>query len=124
MNSAPPPPGDSESPRDTARSAADEEANTTGLVGAPDPDADSSDAAARRDRAARDSARTRDGVRGRLQSVELSAVPPSMRATAAWAWRIVAVAAAVYVVLIVLSRMQVVVVPLAVALLLSALLQP
>ena len=74
-NSAPPPPGDSESPRDTARSAADEEANTTGLTGAPDPDADSSDAAARRDRAAGDGARARDGVRGRLQSDRASAGP-------------------------------------------------
>jgi predicted PurR-regulated permease PerM len=118
------PPGDSETPRDTAASAAAEEANTTGLTRAPDPDEDSSRAAAAADRAQRDDARSRDSLRSRLQSVELSAVPPGVRATAAWAWRIVAIAAAFYVLLLIVARIQVVVVPLAIALLLSALLQP
>jgi predicted PurR-regulated permease PerM len=118
---------DSETPRDTARSAAVEEDNTTGLTGAPDPDLDCSDEAAALDRARRDESRQRtepDGFRGRVASIDVSAVPPAVRATAAWAWRIVAIALALYVFLIVLSRLQVVIVPLAVALLLSALLQP
>jgi putative heme transporter len=118
---------DSETPRDTARSAAVEEDNTTGLTGAPDPDLDASGQAAALDRAHRDESRRRtepDGVRGRVASIDVSAVPPAVRATAAWAWRIVAIALAFYVFLIVLSRLQVVIVPLAVALLLSALLQP
>ncbi|HEV7653923.1 MAG TPA: AI-2E family transporter [Mycobacteriales bacterium] len=120
-------PGDSETARDTASSAAAEEDNTTGLTGAPDPDSDSSDEAAAQDRAERDDSRHRtepDGIRGRLASIDVSAVPPGVRATAAWAWRIVAIAAAFYVLLLVISRIQVVVVPLAIALLLSALLQP
>jgi putative heme transporter len=121
------PPGESETPRDTARTAAAEEHNTTGLTGAPDPDLDSSDQAAALDRAERDESRQRtepEGLRGRLASVDVSAVPAGVRATAAWAWRIVAIALAFYVVLTVISRIQVVVVPLAIALLLSALLQP
>jgi putative heme transporter len=120
-------PADSETPRDTAVSAADEERHTTGLTGAPDPARDSSEVAAERDRAQRDVARERsepNGVRGRMPSIDVAAVPPGIRATAAWAWRIVAIALAFYVFLIVLSRLQVVIVPLAVALLLSALLQP
>jgi putative heme transporter len=118
---------DSETPRDTAGVAAVEEANTTGLTGAPDPGLDSSEQAAALDRAHRDESRERtepDGFRNRVASVDVSAVPAGVRATAAWAWRIVAIALAGYVVLIVISRIQVVVVPLAVALLLSALLQP
>jgi hypothetical protein len=118
---------DSETPRDTAESAADEERHTTGLTGAPDPAHDSSEVAAERDRAQRDAARERSepgGLRGRIPSVDVTAVPAGVRATAAWAWRIVAIALAFYVFLIVLSRLQVVIVPLAVALLLSALLQP
>ena len=116
-----------QTPADTAASAAAEESNTTGLVGAPDPAADSSGRAAALDRVERDEARAgveRDSLRGRLQSVEVSAVPPGVRATAAWAWRIVAIALAVYVVLVVIARLRVVVIPLAVALLLAALFQP
>jgi len=118
---------DSETPRDTARSAEVEEDNTTGLTGAPDPDLDGSGEAAALDRAHRNQARQRtepDGFRGRVASIDVSAVPSGVRATAAWAWRFVAIALAFYVFLIVLSRLQVVIVPLAVALLLSALLQP
>jgi predicted PurR-regulated permease PerM len=120
-------PGDSETPRDTAVSAADEERHTTGLTGAPDPAHDSSQVAAGRDHAQRDAARERSepgGLRGRMPSVDVAAVPPGIRAAAAWAWRIVAIALAFYVFLIVLSRLQVVIVPLAIALLLSAVLQP
>ena len=51
-------------------------------------------------------------------------VPPGVRAAAAWAWRILAILLAAYVVLIVLARIRVVVIPLAIALLLAALLQP
>ena len=125
--SASPSPANSETPRDTSRSAAQEEANTTGLTGAPDPHQDASEQAATRDREHRDESRERTepgGVRGRMASIDVSAVPPGVRATAAWAWRIVAIALAFYVFLTVLSRLQVVFVPLAVALLLSALLQP
>ncbi|HST66824.1 MAG TPA: AI-2E family transporter [Mycobacteriales bacterium] len=113
---------DSESPRDTARSAAAEEELTTGLTGAPDPGQDSSDEATARDRRERDAARRRGD--GRVRSIDTTVVPPGVRATAAWAWRIVAIALAAYVILIVISRLRVVVIPLAVALLLSALLQP
>lgn len=95
----------------TGPTAAAEEANTTGLTGAPDPRVDDSDRAAARDRATAD----------RLDD---SGVPAGVRATAAWAWRIVAVAAAAYVLLWLIAKLQVVVVPLAIALLLSALLQP
>jgi predicted PurR-regulated permease PerM len=128
------PTGDGETARDTAASAAAEEMNTTGLAGAPDPASDSSGLARTQDRAERDVARARDrderegsgpeGMRGRVQSIDVSAVPPGVRAAAAWAWRIVAIAAAFYAVLLTVSRLQVVVVPLAIALLLSALLQP
>lgn len=120
-------PVDSETARDTAVSAEVEERHTTGLTGAPDPAQDSSRMAGERDHADRDAVRERsepDGRRGRLASVDVSAVPAGVRATAAWAWRIVAIALAFYVFLIVLSRLQVVIIPLAVALLLSALLQP
>lgn len=111
--------------RSTAESAAAEERNTTGLTGAPDPDRDSSEFAAERDRAVQDREGRRDaGGPGRVRSVDTSAVPPGVRATAAWAWRIVAIALAGYVLLLVIARIQVVVVPLVIALLLSALLQP
>jgi predicted PurR-regulated permease PerM len=116
-----------DSARTTAASAAAEEENTTGLVGAPDPAEDSSGLATARDRAQQDRDSRADAARGgpgRWGAVEASAVSPGMRATAAWSWRIVAVAAAGYVLLEVISRIQVVVVPLAIALLLSALLQP
>lgn len=116
-----------ETARTTAVSAAAEEDNTTGLAGAPDPADDSSEEATALDRVARDRddrENVATGGAGRFQAVDRSAVPPGMRATAAWAWRIVAVAAAGYVLLLIIARIQVVVVPLAIALLLSALLQP
>jgi predicted PurR-regulated permease PerM len=117
-------PGESDTPRDTAAAAAEEEANTTGLVGAPDPDEDSSHAATARDRAARDDARRDERRQTRSLSIDTTAVPAGVRATAAWAWRLVAIALAAYVVLVVIGRLRVVVIPLAIALLLSALLQP
>jgi putative heme transporter len=95
----------------TSASAAEEERNTTGLVRAPDPAEDSSDEAAARDRA------TRTGFGP-------GSVPPGLRATAGWAWRLLAIGAAGYFLLVGLSHIQVVVVPLAIALLLSAMLQP
>ncbi len=52
------------------------------------------------------------------------AVPRGLQVTAAWAWRLVAVAAAAYVVLWLVARTQLVIVPVAIALLLSAALQP
>jgi putative heme transporter len=111
----------------TAASAAAEEHNTTGLTGAPDPADDSSEEATARDHAERDRGHHRDVARGgpgRSESVDQTAVPAGVRATAAWAWRIVAIAAAGYVLLQIIAEVQVVVVPLAIALLLSALLQP
>lgn len=116
-----------EGARSTAASAAAEEKNTTGLTGAPDPAGDTSEFATERDREQRERDDQRDVARGgtgRFRPVDTTAVPPGVRATAAWAWRIVAIAAAGYVLLQVISRVQVVVVPLAIALLLSALLQP
>ena len=113
--------------RTTAASAAAEEDNTTGLVRAPDPAADSSAEAAATDRARQDHEVRRDEAGpgpSRFQPVEVSAVPPGVRATAAWAWRIVAIAGAGYVALLIIARIRVVVIPLAIALLLSALLQP
>jgi putative heme transporter len=114
-----------QTPADTAASAAAEESNTTGLVGAPDPAADSSGRAAALDRVERDEARAgQDGRLAQARSIDAAVVPPGVRATAAWAWRIVAIALAVYVVLTVIARIRVVVIPLAIALLLAALLQP
>ena len=118
------PPSESETPRDTAESAAAEEEHTTGLTGAPDPATDSADQAAARDRARREEARRRDSRLARVRSIDAAVVPPGIRAAAAWAWRIVAIALAAYVVLVIIGRLRVVVIPLAIALLLSALLQP
>jgi predicted PurR-regulated permease PerM len=106
-----PGPAEDDVAAETGRTAADEQTNTTGLTGAPDPREDASDAAAARDRATPD-------------RLDHTGVPAGMRSTAAWAWRIVAVAAAAYVILWIIARIQVVVVPVAIALLLSALLQP
>jgi predicted PurR-regulated permease PerM len=118
------PPSESEIPRDTAESAAAEEANTTGLTGAPDPATDSADQAAARDRAQWEEARRQEGRLARVRSIDVAVVPPGVRAAAAWAWRILAILLAAYVVLIAISRIRVVVIPLAIALLLAALLQP
>ncbi len=111
-------------PRDTAESAAAEEANTTGLTGAPDPATDSAEQAAARDRAQWEEARRQQGRLARVRSIDAAVVPPGVRAAAAWAWRILAILLAAYVVLIAISRIRVVVIPLAIALLLAALLQP
>jgi predicted PurR-regulated permease PerM len=118
------PPADSETPRDTAASAAAEEGNTTGLTGAPDPAHDSAAMAAARDRAQWEQARTRNSRLPLTRSIDAAVVPPGVRAAAAWAWRIIAIALAAYVVLMIIGRLRVVFIPLAIALLLSALLQP
>jgi predicted PurR-regulated permease PerM len=52
------------------------------------------------------------------------AVPDGLRAAAAWAWRLLILILAAWVALWVIAKLQVVVVPLAIALLLSALLSP
>ncbi len=93
-------PSESESPRDTAESAAAEEDNTTGLVGAPDPGTDTAEQAAARDRAQWEEARRQQGRLARVRSIDTAVVPPGIRATAAWAWRILAILLAAYVVLI------------------------
>jgi predicted PurR-regulated permease PerM len=118
------PPSESETPRDTAESAAAEEQNTTGLTGAPDPAADTAEAAAARDRADWEAARREQGRLARVRSIDVAVVPPGIRGAAAWSWRILAILLAAYVVLVALARVRVVVIPLAIALLLSALLQP
>jgi predicted PurR-regulated permease PerM len=118
------PPADSETPRDTAASAAAEERNTTGLTGAPDPARDSADLAAARDHADWEEAREHDGRMARVRPIDAAVVPPGVRAAAAWAWRIVAIALAAYVILVIIGRLRVVFIPLAIALLLAALLQP
>jgi predicted PurR-regulated permease PerM len=125
-DSAATPPAESETPRDTAASAAAEEEHTTGLAGAPDPDADTAVAAAARDRAARDEVRNRelDSIHTRFPSLDVAVVPAGVRAMAAWAWRIIAILLAFYIVLIAIARIRVVVIPLTIALLLAALLQP
>jgi predicted PurR-regulated permease PerM len=123
---ATPPPSESETPADTAVAAQAEEENTTGLTGAPDPDQDTVHAAAARDRAARDEAREQErvSIHGRFPSLDVAVVPAGVRAAAAWAWRIGAILLAFYIVLIAIARVRVVVIPLAIALLLAALLQP
>ena len=118
------PPSESETPRDTAESAAAEEANTTGLTGAPDPAEDTAEQAAARDRAQWEEARRQQGRLGLVRSIDAAVVPPGIRAAAAWAWRILAILLAAYVVLTALARIRVVIIPLAIALLLAALLQP
>ncbi|HEY7101748.1 MAG TPA: AI-2E family transporter [Mycobacteriales bacterium] len=118
------PPSESETARDTAESAAAEEENTTGLTGAPDPATDTADQAAARDRADWEAARREQGRLARVRSIDTAVVPPGIRAAAAWSWRILAILLAAYIVLVALARVRVVVIPLAIALLLSALLQP
>ena len=118
------PPSQSETPRDTAESAVAEEANTTGLTGAPDPAKDTAEQAAARDRAQWEEARAQQGRLARVRSIDAAVVPPGIRAAAAWAWRILAILLAAYVVLTALARIRVVIIPLAIALLLAALLQP
>jgi predicted PurR-regulated permease PerM len=51
-------------------------------------------------------------------------VPPGVRLAAAWAWRLLVVGAAVYVVTLVIGRLAEVIVPLAIALLITALFKP
>jgi predicted PurR-regulated permease PerM len=59
-----------------------------------------------------------------VHPIDAAVVPPGVRAVAAWSWRIVAIALAGYVLLTVIARVRVVIIPLAIALLLAALLQP
>jgi predicted PurR-regulated permease PerM len=96
------------------------EGGRTGLTGAPDPEADDEAAAA-----ARDGAAHRWLVAGRRKDpMGDTAVPRGLQIAASWAWRLVALAAAAWVVLQMIARTQLVIVPVVVALLLSALLQP
>lgn len=57
------------------------------------------------------------------QSID-EGVPRGVRTAAAWAWRFLVLAAAAYLLVWALARLRVVVIPLAIALLLAALLQP
>ncbi|MFL6128662.1 MAG: AI-2E family transporter [Mycobacteriales bacterium] len=96
------------------------EENRTGLTGAPDPRRDREDEAAALDRAAH-----RELVAARQHDpMGNNAVPRGLQVAAAWAWRLVVLAAAAWVLLLVVARTQLVLVPVLVALLLSALLQP
>src|SRR5215207_9907746 len=96
------------------------EEDRTGLTGAPDPQVDHENQAAAQDRAVH---RTLVADR-RRDPMGNNAVPRGMQIAAAWAWRVVALAAAGWVLLQVIARTQLVLVPVLVALLLSALLQP
>jgi predicted PurR-regulated permease PerM len=96
------------------------EEDRTGLVGAPDPKVDDEAQAVARDQAVH-----REVLRGRQHDpMGHNAVPRGMQVAAAWAWRIVALAAAGWVLLEVIARTQLVLVPVLVALLLAAFLQP
>lgn len=96
------------------------EEDRTGLTGAPDPDSDDEAQAA-----ARDDAAHRDLVDDRRRDpMGNTAVPRGLQISAGWAWRVVVLAAAAWVLLQIVARTQLVIVPVAVALLLSALLQP
>ena len=109
----------------TRRDPSHDDPDRTGLAGAPDPDFDDSAAARARDEAVQDAEaggqaeldRDRDPGGDR-------AVPRGMQVAAAWAWRLLVLAGAGYVLILVIARTQLVLVPLAVAMLLSALLQP
>ena len=119
------PPSDSETPADTAASAAAEEENTTGLTGAPDPGTDT-----------RPTSRPPGtGRNGRRPAASRAGWPGSARSTRPWSRPASGPPPpgrggssrsllAAYVVIIALSRIRVVVIPLAIALLLAALLQP
>jgi len=96
------------------------EEDRTGLTGAPDPQVDHENQAAAQDRAVH---RTLVADR-RRDPMGNNAVPRGLQIAAAWAWRVVALAAAGWVLLQVIARTQLVLVPVLVALLLSALLQP
>jgi predicted PurR-regulated permease PerM len=96
------------------------EDDRTGLTGAPDPGSDDDTLAA-----ARDDAAHRGLVADRRKDpMGNTAVPRGLQISAAWAWRLVALAAAAWVVLQIVARTQLVIIPVVVALLLSALLQP
>ena len=96
------------------------EEDRTGLTGAPDPHVDDEDQATTRDREVH---RTLVAER-RRDPMGDDAVPRGLQIAGAWAWRVVALAAAGWVLLQIISRTQLVLVPVLVALLLSALLQP
>jgi len=96
------------------------EDDRTGLAGAPDPHADDQAEAAAQDKAVH---RTLVADR-RHDPMGNNAVPRGIQVAAAWAWRVVALAAAGWVLLQIIARTQLVLVPVLVAILLSALLQP
>ena len=96
------------------------EEDRTGLTGAPDPASDDEARAA-----ALDGAAHRELVAERRKDpMGDAAVPRGLQVAGGLAWRIVALAAAGWVLLQVVSRTQLVIVPIVVALLLAALLQP
>jgi predicted PurR-regulated permease PerM len=88
----------------------------TGLAGAPDPDADDPS--------------TEEAAAARAEEEQLTdpqgdrAVPRGLQVCTAFAWRFLVLAAAAYVLVLVMARTQLVLVPVIVGLLLSALLQP
>ena len=70
---------------------------------------------------------TRTGARastGVIRAADGQSVPPSVRNAAAWSWRLLLIGAALAVLLWLLNELKVVVVPIAVALLLTVLLAP
>ena len=96
------------------------EDDRTGITGAPDPAVDDRDQAETADMAAH----ARLAEQRRKDPMGNTGVPRGLQIAGSWAWRLVALAAVAWVFLEILARTQLVVVPVAVALLLSALLQP
>lgn len=92
----------------------------TGLVGAPDPVVDDSAEARARDEAVSPGT----DVEQLTDPGGDRAIPRGMQVATAWAWRFVVLAVAIYVLVQVISRVNVVLVPVAIAVLISALLQP
>lgn len=96
------------------------EDDRTGITGAPDPEVDDRAHAEAADLAAH----RRLVEERRRDPMGNAAVPRGLQVAGSWAWRIVVLAAAAWVLLEIIARTQLVIVPVAVALLLSALLQP
>ena len=111
-------PASSEGTSDT-RPARPGEDDRTGLTGAPDPQVDDS-----AERAAQDEAVRELEQEQRTDPGGDRAIPRGMQVASAWAWRFVVLALAAYVLIQVISRVNVVLVPVAIAILISALLQP
>jgi predicted PurR-regulated permease PerM len=61
---------------------------------------------------------------GELSGVEAAAVPPSIRVASEWAWRLLLIGAAIYLLSLTVRSVSEIIVPVAIAILLTALLRP